>query len=154
MPLFQRLRRWPAILLAAGAIAGCGPKLPPRVPVEGSVTLDGQPVAGASITFTPVEKGPAASAASDENGRFTLSTFKQGDGAVPGQHRITVVQVETTGPPEDEQGEGEEGETVFGVPRKYAHPETSGLEVEVHKEMGPVLLQLRSESSPGALPEP
>ena len=54
-------------VLAALASGGCdrGPALPKAVPVGGTVTLDGKPLAGATIRFTPIEntRGTGAAAA-------------------------------------------------------------------------------------------
>lgn len=53
-----------ALLLGLLAIAGCGPtsqKDIPTVPVRGTVTLDGQPMADGEIVFTTVAEGYRAS---------------------------------------------------------------------------------------------
>src|SRR5262245_32233134 len=75
LPLMKRLL--PAALLVAAATllftsAGCGPSMSK---VECKVTLDGQPVEGATVTFNPVEKGGlAASGFTDSNGVCVMRT--------------------------------------------------------------------------------
>lgn len=68
---------------------GCGQS--ETVPVTGTVTLNGQPATEAEVLFTP-SKGRMASGQTDAAGKFTLSTNKPGDGAVPGDHKVTIVQ--------------------------------------------------------------
>jgi hypothetical protein len=61
------------------------------VPVTGLVMLDGKPVAGAAVSFSPTAKGlRAAVGTTDESGRYTLTTMKPGDGAMPGSYRVTI----------------------------------------------------------------
>ena len=109
------------------------------------MTLDGQPVAGAAVVFTP-EQGEMATATTDASGRFELSTFERADGALPGKHRVTVAKT-TVEPGEDEK-------IVFLIPKEYGNLKTSPLTWDVQKEMGPVqlALQTRPEPAPSAVP--
>lgn len=67
------------------ALAGCGGP----VPVAGKVTLNGKPVAGATVVFIPEGGGPEAGAQTDEEGNFLLTTTKT-EGTIPGAYRVTV----------------------------------------------------------------
>ena len=52
----------------------------------------------ASITFQPASGGPGTKGASSliaEDGSFSLRTLKPGDGALPGDYRVTVRVVPT-----------------------------------------------------------
>lgn len=61
------------------------------VKVSGRVTLDGQPLPGATIMFHPADgKGSIASGRTDANGNFRLTTFNVDDGALPGDYKITI----------------------------------------------------------------
>ena len=64
----------------------------PLAKVAGSVTMDGQPLTNAKVTFLP-QVGPAASGELDEEGRFELSTYRPGDGAVLGIHTAIVTPI-------------------------------------------------------------
>ena len=95
-------------LAAASAflcLAGCGESAGPvdrerTVPVTGTVTYNGTPVADASVSLVP--ETPVGEAASkkgafgktDASGKFTLTTFEPGDGAVPGNYKVTVRKYE------------------------------------------------------------
>jgi hypothetical protein len=59
------------------------------VPVGGVVSLDGEPLGGASVMFHH-ESGQTAYGLSDANGRFRLTTREANDGALVGRHRVTV----------------------------------------------------------------
>jgi hypothetical protein len=80
--------------------AGCSgpPSHPELVKVTGTVHVDGQPVEGVVLTLHPDSAGSPAFAAgavstgvSGADGRFEISTFSLGDGALPGAYNITCV---------------------------------------------------------------
>src|SRR2546423_1205426 len=64
------------------ALAGCGRQF---VPVEGTVTLDGKPLAGATVAFVPEGPGQPASGFTDNEGVFRAGTLAKADGAAPGK---------------------------------------------------------------------
>ena len=78
-----------AILLLC--LAGCsdvqGP--PPLSPISGQVTLDGQPLSGAGITFKPVGSRGSVGR-TDEHGRYELTFHRELKGAVLGEHRVFI----------------------------------------------------------------
>lgn len=90
------MHRLAALAFLALTAVGCGQS--ETVPVTGTVTLNGQPATDAEVIFTP-STGRVASGATDSAGRFTLSTNKPGDGAVPGEHNVTVVEYYPPGKP-------------------------------------------------------
>lgn len=101
-------------LLALGAIcvvSGCGSSN--LGTVSGTVTLDGQPLADALVSFYP-EDGRPSTGTTDSSGNYTLSFTPTEDGALIGNHivRITVAQVEG----EQEPGAPKTKETI---PEKY-----------------------------------
>ena len=85
------------LVFLAGALplAGCGPA--DMAPVHGRVTCHGKPVAEAAIIFSPMpknegdrESGKAAAASTDADGKYVLTTYRQGDGALIGKHRVAI----------------------------------------------------------------
>jgi len=123
---------------------------PPTYPVTGTVTSQGQPVAGAAITFVPTgTDGEAASAITDSEGKYSLTTWEAGDGARSGQYRVKVskqqqvtvdpskmvknlsieeeqkIYVENTNPPPPPKSL---------IPSKYENDQTSGLTHTVEKK--------------------
>lgn len=85
---------WKLVLvLTIGGAGGCGGPGKP-VKVQGTITLDGQPLAGATITFMPMGNGRSASGRSDADGHFRLGTYETEDGALPGEYRVVVTMDE------------------------------------------------------------
>ena len=60
------------------------------VAVDGRVTVNGTPLANASVTFTPTGAGGASIGVTDENGNYKLYYGPSAVGAVPGNHRVTI----------------------------------------------------------------
>ena len=92
-----RMRSLVALTLLA-LLTGCSskPELPARFPVTGTVTMGGRPVEGARIVFIPTTPGlNAASAISDKDGKYSLTTFEAGDGAQPGSYGIKVAKYDS-----------------------------------------------------------
>ncbi len=116
-----------AILL--GVATGCGEGQLATAPARGEIRIDGKPLANAYVVFTP-EKGPCATAHSDDDGGFVLSTYRDGDGAVVGKHYVTVSAREST----NEPARGAPGLTQPGrslIPVRYNNSATSGLTYNV-----------------------
>ncbi|MDZ7616849.1 MAG: carboxypeptidase-like regulatory domain-containing protein [Patescibacteria group bacterium] len=139
--------------LAAAAsmlpVAGCGPSRPATIPVRGTVTLDGEPAAGAQVMLIPEDGGRPAEGTTDDSGRFNLRTFEASDGAQPGRHSVTVVSRRISGVNAD--ADGLEGDVAPGgvkvewlIPQRYSNPKSSGLTAEVAKGMEPLTLELQS----------
>lgn len=62
--------------------------------VSGKVTYNGAPVASATVTFSPQEKGtPAAMGITDSQGVYTLTTYDSGDGAAAGLFKVLVYKL-------------------------------------------------------------
>ncbi|MCA9069126.1 MAG: hypothetical protein KDA84_09400, partial [Planctomycetaceae bacterium] len=133
-------------------LIGCGSDGPEIVPVKGTVLLDDKPISGATITFIPVGEGRPAIGKTDDQGQFELTTIKTGDGALIGEHEVTVTLMKTTGASAQV---GEDGLQVGNVdpsaqkvewivPQKYSQPKTSGLRVEVPIADKELVLRLSS----------
>ena len=154
--MYRTGKRWivwlPAVVLAL-ALAGCGSDRPQTIRVSGTVTLDGSPVEGATVGFTPAGGGRLATGTTDASGKFTLTTFEDGDGAVPGTHTVTVTKMRLSGGEGDASvddseggqrdvmlsggmGPGQQEPTVeWLVPQKYSNPHSSDLSCEVKRGM-------------------
>lgn len=78
------------ITFAAGCPTTAENQLP-TFPVTGKVTQGGAPVAGATVSFSPVTSGiPAALGRTNEQGVYTLGTYGTNDGAVAGDYKVMV----------------------------------------------------------------
>jgi hypothetical protein len=81
------------VCIAAGC--GDGGGAPDLAAVTGSVTFNGGPLAGATVSFLP-EKGPLAMGVTDMNGQFKLSSGTS-LGCTIGPAKVTVVAIPSGG---------------------------------------------------------
>lgn len=113
------------VALMGLGIGGCGGSDGPDTePVTGIVTLDGQPVEGARVVFSPGSGGgQAASGVTDAEGKYELTTFSQGDGAVVGNYNVIVTKTEGGANPADVsnlEGLSEEEKTAKAMEAYYS----------------------------------
>lgn len=139
------------LALATGWIAaGCGsgsapPFLKDLVPATGRVTVNGSPIAGASVTFSPdisVTGGRHAMAVTDADGNYEMMTLVPGvsqskcKGVLPGEYVVSISRIalpDGAQLPDDVTDEGEalaRGAKQL-VPAKYTNPGSSTLKVNV-----------------------
>jgi hypothetical protein len=126
------------------------------VDVSGTVTLDGQPLAAAVITFEDPSTGNFSFARTDASGQYTLQFDSEKDGVTPGRK---VVRLSTTrsilglrGEEGEETGESpSEGSAKSAERRQELVPDcyntTSKLNVEITTESGTVDFDLKSDCS-------
>lgn len=105
------------LVLAIGAVvalSGCNPeKLPGLGRVTGAVTMDGQPVGNANVTFRGAKAGETSSLGrTDSAGNFELYYSRGHKGATIGEHEVVI---STYQPGDDDNTKGVK-ETV---PAKY-----------------------------------
>jgi hypothetical protein len=133
-----------AALLAAIALCtasiGCGGGSPRPVVVRGQVTYQGRPLGTGTVAFIPAEPGPPATGQIQPDGQYTLSTFRPGDGALPGRYAVMVIAVgDTTGHLPDEANPP----ASLLIPRKYASHRTSDLTADVSEANNVIPLELK-----------
>ena len=158
--MFTELQRHPSRLSEIGIglclgvcmLLGCDSGF---TKVTGIVTLDGKPIEGADLYFA-METNPSiyAIGKTDQNGKYSVSTFRGGDraitGAIPGEYLVTIVKKEEDGPPEkdvsemtiEEQtnyrmsraasnGKMRDKKFIYHLPKKYELASTSELKADV-----------------------
>lgn len=81
--------------LLAAMVAGCSQGPYEVAPVSGVVTLNGEPLPDATVSFAPIgsEKdvvGPGSSGTTNESGEYELKTFKDETGAIVGMHTVRI----------------------------------------------------------------
>lgn len=86
------------LLLVSGCMGGSGKGRPDFYPVSGTVIYKGTPVQGATVTFHNEGAPRVATGITDDEGKFVLSSFEYNDGAIVGEHKITVTKVEGGAP--------------------------------------------------------
>lgn len=149
-----------ALLFGSLMVMGCGERSPmPTVPVSGTVTYDGQPVAGAEVVFMTEGAPRAAGGRTDAQGMYRLMTFKENDGAIVGTHTVTISKSEEdlsgmdAASPDADYGaamaavaSGGPSTTGMrgGIPAKYGDPKTSDLTAVVTDD-GPKVIDFELE---------
>ena len=127
--------------------------------VRGTVTLDGEPIGDASVTFMPKGGGRPAFGITDAEGAYTLTTFEDGDGAMIGHQLVTITAVdeemnEKAAAAAEELGSLVEvmqppPKQIWRAPQVYSESETSGLVFEVKRgEVNQADFDLKSKPSP------
>jgi hypothetical protein len=135
---------YPTLLFAAICLAatGCGDGRPARVPVAGQVLIDGKPLTRGYVRFVPAEGRPSTGNL-DADGRFTLTCFETGDGALVGTHRVEV----------NGQQAIDDRQMKWHAPKKYATVTTSGLTQQIESPTDSLQINLSWDGAPGPFVE-
>jgi ribosomal protein S12 len=113
--------------LFALVLSGCNSGNLKTYPIEGQVVFqDGSPVKVGIVETKAVGKTVQARGAINKDGTFTLTTYRENDGAIAGDHKVVVIQVV---PVEDIPNY--RPSTMGVVHRKHAAYHTSGLTMNV-----------------------
>lgn len=131
-----------ALLLFASA--GCTPSKegPKLVPVQGTVTMDGKPLAGASVMFG----GGVAFGETNASGHYELSQGEK-KGIPAGEYKVVIEKwtnpdgsvYKSAGISPMEAGAKQE------IPARYSHPEQSELKKTVPEAGGTIDFELTSK---------
>jgi hypothetical protein len=130
-------RRAALLLFPLTLLAGCasrGPTLPTAVEARGKVLLpDGRPLPGGRVTLNP-QAATEVEAFGDVNpdGTFTLTTYRPGDGAVPGTYVVTVSPFNYR----SKTGNPTKIPNAAQIPARYGDTATSDLKVTIKAEGG------------------
>jgi len=128
---WSSFRHWLAAVTGILLLSSCKDnRFKPVYPVTGKIFYEGKPAAGATVALQPLsdEIDPLVRPMGevDEEGKFTVSTYKTGDGAPAGKYAVRVIWL-----PKGYDGPVERGNKL---PARYADVSTSGLGVEVKPE--------------------
>ena len=119
----QNIRLFILLIMTLAAV-GCGSKGGIKTYyVEGTVTLDGEPLEDALITFIPVTETPGSKTAggkTDASGMYVLTSDSglAGQGAVAGDYLVTIRKVKITAVPR----RGEAAPTAEQLKNPYYQP--------------------------------
>src|SRR5262245_1772506 len=130
-------RRWPAALIATISLiglTGCGGQS--LYPVQGKVVwesgADAKELDGGLVVCESVNGAVGSRGDIQKDGSFRLSTFKPGDGALLGKHRVAVVENKPGEPPPPPI-----------IDRAFFSVTTSGLEINVEPKANQVTIKVR-----------
>lgn len=87
------------IALLIGSVSGCqrsgGPPQVTTLPVTGTVTLDGQPLADADVIFVSSETSAMFAGRTGLNGGYQLQSLAGREGALKGEFKVTISRLVT-----------------------------------------------------------
>lgn len=139
--------------------SGCARKTKPlNEQVEGTVKLDGVPVARVHVEFLPDEgpetTSPGSTGTTDDQGHYSLTCNNLKPGAVVGPHRVVIKQGRTEGrrdlddPPGGKASGGTPRKSSPTVPAVYGIASQTPLRVEVTADQHTYDLQLSRNPAP------
>jgi len=130
------------LVSAAALVAGCSRSPEPTYSVQGTVTYQGKPLDGGTVLFDQMAPGPSgqrytARGRIDAGGRYSLSTFGDGDGAPAGRYRVAVAEAAPALAKETDVA------PPPTIPTQYSSVESSGLEYEVKPQSNEINIELQ-----------
>jgi hypothetical protein len=119
-----------ATLVILAVTCGCS-KGPDVVPVKGTLTRGGKPLASFAVTFQPTQGRPSV-ALTDANGNFELAYTLHEKGALRGTHKVFVqyTPIETS---YDQPSKDRRPADLKAIHDKYGNVNTTPLEVEIDR---------------------
>ncbi len=153
--LFQLLIHPPIFCVFACVLSGCGsgaPDGPELIPVQGTVLLDGEPLAAATVVFMPVESTPGNGGfgRTDDEGRFTVTYSSGYEGIPAGAYRVSISRrLMPDGSPvaADDETPPIESPATESLPKPYSDPEDSQLTATIGAEQMPIEFKLSSDGA-------
>lgn len=130
--------------------SGCGSDgadRPATYAVSGPVTLDSKPLAGVAIQFVPIDtNGRSATGKSNADGNYSLFTFEDGDGAIPGEYKVVVISPGSSSDAKvPEKGGGSQPVSAGPkLPDKYRSPNMTDIKVTVTDSDNTIPIELKS----------
>lgn len=118
-------------------LPGCGGSGTNTVPVEGTVTWQGEPVAGIGVEFMPRQGNRPSQGYTDQSGHFKLNYTIHEEGAERGTHDVTFVWVP------DREGD-EASEAVQEILKRHGQDETP-IQVEITEKTEDLVIALPQE---------
>lgn len=107
------------LALFAGSSLGCGSSDRPELAaVQGTVTMDGAPLANVQVVFSPEGRRPSTGV-TDAAGKYTLTYIRDIKGAALGKHSVRIESVPAA--PADPEAATKEVPVPFkeSIPAKY-----------------------------------
>jgi hypothetical protein len=142
------------LLTTAGCGAKADSKMPGLVPVTGTITMDGKPLAGAAVSFvgTGTTQTIGAAGITDDTGKYELAVATGDKGAAAGDYKVVVNKLVMADGSPIPPGTTSVAElsTKNLIPPMYSDFTSSQLKATVPPGGGSIDLPLSSDAAPGA----
>jgi hypothetical protein len=136
------MARWTALAATVVLLlSGCSSGRPKTAIVRGTITYKGKPVPNGTVSFIPTS-GPAATGEIGPDGSYTLTTFRPGDGAILGTHKVVIAAMQ------DMAGRLPEDRNPLPppiVPDKYTSIGTTDLKADVEDKENIINFDLKGD---------
>lgn len=124
------MKRWRLLVLLIAGAVGCGKGSGVETaPVSGVVTLNGQPLGQAKVSFMPATSdlnAPGSVGITDDQGKYSLKVVTTNEsGAMVGKHRVRITAAQ------DSAAEDDDETLVFDEPVPARYNSQSELEFDV-----------------------
>lgn len=148
------LRKTFFLTLVLASFAGCGGSTAEPAlevfPCTGVVTLNGEPLAEATVSAVPngTTQGSGGVARSNERGEFKLTHIRGEDGLPPGEYKLTVSlrkNPDGTVPPANDPTPPIESKAVETLPPEYSDLQSTTLTHTVTRDAKPLELKLQAK---------
>lgn len=97
------------VVLSLGSftLAGCGggASAPDRVSATGTITIDGKPVEGLQVLFSPKPSGRPCVGETDSSGYYSMVYRADAPGVPPGEYAVTIQE-------QNLESENDDGESI------------------------------------------
>jgi hypothetical protein len=147
-----RRRLAPAALVTVAVLWGCGPPADPSlVPVTGTVTVEGQPLANATVTFIPKDGTPGfgGTGKTDSSGKYTLAGSRDNAPGIPaGEYRVAIskrLMPDGSEVPATDNTPPMMSPARESLPVGYSNPATTQLTAAVKPGGGPIDFALKKK---------
>lgn len=135
-----------ALGIAAVGLPGCGGYDRKTAVVRGSVTYNGKAVPNGTISFIPAD-GRSATGEIQPDGSYTLTTYRKGDGAILGQHKVVIVAMEDMS---NRLPEARNPLPPSIIPVRYTSLATSELRADVKDQENTIDFKLEDDKKKGS----
>jgi len=141
-----------AVLGTVAVLCGCDRSADPSlVPVTGTVTADGQPLAGARVTFIPKDGTPGfgGTGKTDGSGNYMLAGSRDNAAGIPpGEYRVAIskrLMPDGSDVPDNDNTPPMMSPARESLPVGYSNPATTQLTATVHPGGGPIDFALKDK---------
>jgi|SRR5947209_409262 len=130
-------------------LGGCHSADPSLVPVSGTVALDGQPLANATVTFIPKDGTPGFGGVgrTDAAGKYKLlGSRDDAPGVPPGEYRVVIgkrLMPDGSEVPADDKTPPMNSPARESLPGEYSSMSASSLGASVQPGVGPIDFALK-----------
>ena len=98
----------------------------PVYKVKGKVTYLGNPIGGAMVAYSPEGSQPAAIGKTNDEGVYSMTTYRAGDGAAEGSFKVLISLIEVEAPTTSDAPHGTDPNQSYTISHAGKPKKSSG----------------------------